>query len=753
MNKPDERILDELHQRYGTWFKDDGCIPRMTSDLYPYTHMFSPIKINSKTLKNRIVMAPIGNISMCDETGRPDERMIAYFEERAKGGVGLITTGLVPVSYGVDPTLVEKGDLVYFPRIDRSRTVYSGWRDLTAKCHTHNAMIFIQLSAGLGRVGNPQCLLNQKKFPVSSSWNPNFYIPQVPCKRLSDRGASRIIKQLGQAAVDSKAMDLDGVYLHAHEGYLFEQFANRAFNRRKVGKYSNWQTFGIESVKEIRKRCGSGFPIMFRIDLSLALNATYGERINEVKSLRKFRNERTIAETLGYMENLVKAGVDAFDVDLGSYDNWWLPHPPASMPSACFLDLSMIVKEHFNKKGVKANSGLDVPVVAVGKLGYPDLAEKALRDGMCDMVMLGRPLLADPQWPRKAFSGEVGSIRPCIGCQEGCINEFVKGGHPQCAVNPRCAFECEIPAQVHKAKRSKKVAVVGAGPAGITATGELLNRGHRVDLYDRDVLGGMLIPGSRPKIKYELKNYLEYLGNMVDAYGENHDFNFIPGTDVDVEYLREKDYDVVLVCTGTIQVPPPIKGIHNENVFFGIDVLNDPSLLKGAKDIVVIGGGVVGCETAYFLRYELGKKVKVVEMMDHFMADVCTANRGHLIHYLELGGVELMNMTKVISIEKDGVRVSRNMSDKKPDPYVTWTPLLPEHVHNPLAPKIKEDYREQIIKADAVVISTGVRSDNSLFYKCLEHRVAKEVYNIGDSKKPSNVLEAVKSAFGKGRAV
>ncbi|MFO8109424.1 MAG: FAD-dependent oxidoreductase [Thermoplasmata archaeon] len=753
-NDKGERILYELHEKYGTWFKDKNSIPGMTQRLYPYNKMFSPIKVNSLKLKNRLVMAPIGNINMCDETGRPDERMVTYFEERAKGGVGLITTGLVPVSYGVDPTLKEKGDLVYFPRIDRSRTVYSGWRDLTARCHIHGASLFIQLSAGLGRVGNPQCLLNQKKFPVSASWNPNYYIPKVPCKRLSDRGCKKIIKQLGQAAADSKAMNIDGVYLHAHEGYLFEQFANRAYNRRFFGRYSDWQAFGIESVREIRKRCGDDFPIMFRLDLSLALNATYGKKMDEVKSLKKFKNERKIRETLDYMKNLVKAGVDIFDVDLGSYDNWWLPHPPASMPPGCFLKISKIVKDHFKNKGIKANTGLDVPVVGVGKLGYPDLAEKALIDEKCDMIMLGRPLLADPYWPQKAYAGKVESIVPCIGCQEGCINEFVKGGHPQCAVNPRCAFEFEIPPQVHQADVSKNVAVIGAGPAGIIAVNELLNRGHRVDLYEKNkTIGGMIVPGSRPKIKYELKNYLNYLRYLLEGYKAYEKFNYIPGQEVTCEYLKDKGYDVILLATGTKQIKLPIDGIDNDHVYHAVDILNDPSPIEDAKDIVVVGGGVVGCETAYYLRYEFGKRVKVVEMMKHFMHDVCTANRGHLIHYLEEGDVELMNMTKVVSIKRNGVEILRNMANKKPDPYITWTPIIPENVHNPLAPKIKEDYRKKFLKADAVLLSTGVTSNNKLYYECFESMAAKEVYNVGDSIKPSNILDAVRSAFRKARSI
>ncbi len=749
-----DKILNDLHDHFGDWVKTEKTTPKMTNNLAPYTEMFSPIQVNSITIKNRLVMGPMGNVSMCDETGKPAERMISYFEERAKGGVGLITTGLVPVSYGVDSSLIEKGDLVYFPRIDRSRTVFAGWRDLAAACHNHGANIFIQLSAGLGRVGNPQCLLNFYKLPVSASWNPNFYIPSIPSKRLSDRKCTKIVKQLGQGAADAKASNLDGVYLHAHEGYLFEQMANPAFNRRKLGKYSDWKRFGLDSVKEIRKRVGDRYPIMYRIDLSLALNATYGDKMNVVKSLKKFRNERTLAQSLEYLVDLVKAGVDMFDVDLGCYDNWWLPHPPASMPAGCFLDIAKMAKDYLKANDIKSNVGLEVPVVAVGKLGYPDLAEQALRDKKCDMIMLGRPLLADPEWCNKAYAGKTEEIVPCIGCQEGCINEFVEGGHPQCAVNPRCAFEIELPERVLPAIMPKKVAVIGAGPAGIIATKELLAKGHIVDLYEKtEKIGGLIIPGAKPLIKYEYSNYLEYLRGQVVNFGENENFKLLLGKAPTAKQLKTAKYDVILTATGSTQSKPPIEGIDKPHVFYAIDVLSNPELVKDAKNIVIIGGGVVGCETAYFLKYELNKKVKVIEMMEYFMNHVCTANRGHIIHYLEKAGVELKNMTKLIKVNDNSILVSTNNTNKKPDPYVTWTPILPDNVENPLAPKIVLNYEDEIIQTDVVILSAGVKSNNSLYSECVSIQAAKEVYNIGDSLRPGKIHEAVRAAFIKARAI
>ena len=743
-----DKKMMQLTDQFADWWKKGFEIPQMTKDLYPYNELFTPIRVNNTIIKNRVVMAPMGNISMCDETGKPNSKMLKYFEERARGGVGLITTGLVPVSFGIDKSLIEKGELSYFPRIDRTRTVFAPWRDLAAMCHAYGSTLFIQLTPGLGRVGNPQCLTNQFKFPRSSSFNPNWYMSSVPCLRFSDLALKRIIKNVGQGAADAKACNIDGVYLHGHEGYLLEQLTNPAFNRRKIGRYANYENFGLDMVREIRKRVGDDYPIMYRIDLSLVLNETYKEKMNTVPSLKKFKNGRTVADTLRYMKNLVEAGVDMFDVDLGCYDNWWLPHPPSSMPSGCYLGVAEMVKRFFIDFEVRSNKGLPVPVVAVGKLGYPDLAEKALRENKCDMIMLGRPLLADAEWCNKAYSGRVEEIRPCIGCQEACLNEFVEGGHPQCAVNPRTAFEEEYSREIPKAEKKKYVAVIGAGPAGVVAAETLIKRGHAVDLYEKGEIGGNLVPGSKAKIKYEVKNYLDYLKNTVEKLKENKDFEFIKAN-AKAESLRAKSYDALLVATGTNQVKPKVEGIDSNNVVFAVDVLNNPKLVKDAQNIVVIGGGVVGAETAYFLKYELDKEVKVVEMDKYIMNGACTANRGHIIHYLEEANVELLNCTKLVSIDGHRVNVLQNEHKNVPDPYVTWHPILPENVVNPLdiLTKIGEDYKERTLFSDMVVLATGVVPAPMLYYDCVKLHAAKEIYNIGDSFKGARVFEAVRSAY------
>ena len=653
--------------------------------------------------------------------------------------------------------MLEPGDLAYLPRIDRSRTVLAGWRDLAEGVHAHGARLFIQLTAGTGRVGSPECLLKRHRLPISASWNPNYYMPSVPCRPLTDGECRKIITAAGQAAADAKACLCDGVYLHGHEGYLLEQMTNPAFNRRKLGVFTDWQAFGIRLVQEVRSRCGGRYPIMYRIDLSLALNATYGDETGHGGALRRFRDERTVEMTLAYMANLVSAGVDMFDVDLGCYENWWLPHPPGPMPPGCYLPVAKIAKDYLVQQGIKSNAGLDVPVVAVGKLGYPDLAERALRDGLCDMFMLARPLLADPDWPRKTFSGQVADIRPCIGDQEGCINEFIHGGHIQCTVNPRTGFEellpPEPPAAVVRTARPqpRKVAVVGAGPAGIVCACTAARRGLQVTVFDEnDRAGGMLIPGSVPKIKFDVANYAAYLEQLLLCHVRDYGLVVRFSSQATAEMLQAGQFDAVVICTGARPLVPPVPGVDLPHVVQAVDLLRNPALSDAAEKIVIVGGGEVGCETAYFLACERGKRVTVVEMLPHFMKEACTANRGYLIYYLGKRGVTLLNCARLNRVERREVTVVRNVSPTVPDPYVTWKPVLPDNVRNPLARPIRVQEEKAIIKADLVVLATGLRSDDTLYDSCVQAHVAPEIHAIGDAFSPGRIFEATKAGYAVG---
>ncbi len=748
--------LEKWSEYFGNWFNDESNFhgAHMEDEMYPYSALFEPIKINSLTIKNRIIMAPMGNVSMVDETGKPSAKMIAYFAERAKGGTGLITSGLVQISHGVDPSVTEPGDLSIFPRIDRSRTNYTGWRTLAQSIHAYGAAFFIQLSPGMGRVGSPECVVKKHKLPVSASWNPNFYIPQIPCRPLTFLELRKIVKNTGQAAADSKAHDIDGVYLHGHEGYLLEQLSNPAFNRRLFGPYKNWQKFGLNIVKEIRKRCGDDYPIMYRIDLSLMLNATYGDRMKSVSSLKKFKNERTIEMTLDYIKNLVSAGIDIFDVDLGCYDNWWLPHPPEAMPPACFAEVAALVKKFLVENNIKSNAGLDVPVAAVGKLGFPDIAERALQKGQCDMIMLGRPLLADPEWPNKVYAGKNKEIIPCIGDQEACVNEFIKGGHPQCSVNPRTAFE-ELYETLPAATEKKRIAVVGAGPAGVMCACTAAERGHDVTIFDKNpIAGGLVIAGSLPKIKFEIENYLSYMNYRLLLTSKKYKLKTEFNKTITATFLKTGKYDAIVFATGGAGVKPEIPGIDQDHVFNTVDVLINPSKCTGKKNAVIIGGGSTGCEIAHFLAYEADiKNITIVETQPEIMKHSCTANRGYMLHYLEKKGVKILNCTSISKIKSGSIIFNQNISKRVPDPYVTWKPILPENIPNPFAKKINIKNRETEITADIVILSMGWKPDRTLYDDCVRRQVAPEIYITGDLYSTGKVFEATKGGYAIGRRI
>jgi 2-enoate reductase len=382
----------------------------------------------------------------------------------------------------------------------------------------------------------------------------------------------------------------------------------------------------------------------------------------------------------------------------------------------------------------------------VGKLGYPDLAESALREGKADLIMLGRPLLADPEWPNKAYSGRVEEIRPCIGCQEGCINEFVEGGHPQCAVNPRSSFEHIFPAIPAPAAQKKKVAVAGAGPAGIIAAIVSARRGHEVTLYEKSgAVGGRLLAGSVAKIKYEIENYRVFLDFLVNRAVKQYGLSFRPHAELDIKALKDINADAVIFAMGTKDVKLPLPGA--EKAVQAADLFLNPGLLGNAKKVVVIGGGVVGCEAAYWLRYEKNCEVTVIEMDKYIMNHTCTANRGHLIHYLQKVGVKLLNCTRLTAVTADGAEVMRNVSKTVPNPYITWHPILPENIENPLAPKLKVKEEAQIIPADLVVIAAGGVPDNGLYLEAVAANIAPELYNIGDSFSAGKILEANRAAY------
>ncbi len=710
--------------------------------------LFEPGNIGTCGLKNRIVMAPLGNINMADPIGRPLEKMIAYFAERAKGGTGLLITGMVPVSYGIDPSVSEDNDTTYLPRIDgTSRTRLAGWRDLAAAVHPYDAKILVQLSAGVGRVGSPEPAL-KLKLPRSASWNRNFYVPQVPHAPLSDRAIRRIVRSFGQSAINAKACGFDGVHLHGHEGYLMDQLTSAPWNRRRFGRYSDKARFALDVVKEIKDRCGRDFPVVYRLGLTQALQQAYGPEVFK----KRFRGmERTVEEGLELCRALAEAGVDAFDVDKGCYDDWFYPHPPAY-----FDDMPYVREMAGALKGYLVREKLPAKVIAVGKLGKPEVAERVLEEGLADFVMLGRPLLADPYWPAKVREGRTREVVHCIGDQEACLHELIQGGHPACSVNPYTGFEDVR--RLARAEKAKRVAVVGAGPAGCEAARTAFLRGHQVTLFEKgDGVGGQLRLSAKLSLKHDLRRYVDNLQYQMDRL-QKQGLDVRYGAEVLPEQLRD-GYDAVICCTGLKPAVPAIEGLdevpHTEARAFLADDLRLPA---GARRVTVVGGGVVGCELAYTLARERGLEVTVVEILPVLMKGVVHANRAMLLWMMMGRGspsdqreavlanpVTAYTASRVVRFAPGKVFIKANRGRR--DPYTPWATLIPDNVQNPFARKLNHaDVEDVTIDTDHVIFATGGRPDDSLYFALLADGPGPAVHRVGDSSRVAGVWEAVTAA-------
>jgi len=256
-----------------------------------------------------------------------------------------------------------------------------------------------------------------------------------------------------------------------------------------------------------------------------------------------------------------------------------------------------------------------------------------------------------------------------------------------------------------------------------------------------------------PAIKFDVANYLVHLEHRLEQSARNHGLEIRLSTEVTPDSLRGGDFGAVVCCTGSSPVMPPIEGNNARSVVLATDLLATPSLAKDARNIVMVGGGDVGCETAHMLAYEYGKAITVLEMSPYFMRASCAANRGYLIHYLERKGVALWNCSRVNRIEDGTVTVTRNVSPTVPSPYAVWEPVLPENVRNPFAREVKVEERTIELAADLVVFATGLTPNNGLHRTCMETRVAPEIHNIGDSFGIGRIFDATKAGYAVGSSL
>jgi 2-enoate reductase len=663
--------------------------------LTAYSELFKPISIGKVRIKNRIAMAPMGIVGLTLPDGNPGQRAVDYYVERAKGGTGLIITGLFQVR---DEIGISDG-----PKhmINQASTV--PFRELCEGVHALGAKLFVQLTAGFGRVV-PRPAVNDQ--PVSASANPHFYNPEITCRPLETGEVEDIVAAFGKATDYLLEAGVDGFELHAHEGYLFDQFTTAIWNQRTDkygGDLKERLTFPIEVLNIIKERAGADFPVQYRFGIKHYIKgfnagALAGEEYKEAG--------RDIEEGLEMAKLLEEAGFDSLHVDAGCYDSWYWAHPPGYQEHGCMADMAAMVKKV-----------VDIPVIAVGRLEIPTLAEKVIADGDADMVAIGRGLLADAYWPVKVAEGRIEDIRPCIGCHEGCIWQFMKGKSLSCAVNPACGMEKEY--RLDKAVAPEKIMVIGGGVAGMEVARVAATRGHNVVIYEKNKsLGGHLNEAMVPDFKSDLGTLLDWYMTQLEKLG----VEIKTATEVTPAQVLRENPGVVIVATGSSPVVPDIPGIDSDKVVTNADLLLGKR--KAGKEVVVVGGGMVGCETAIWLA-EQGKRVTLVEVLNELMEGFLTVplmNRMMLTDMLSLYKVNILTGTNIRCITSDSIIV-----------YV------------------KSEDNEREIKADTVVIATGLKADDGLSRE-LERNVAK-LYTIGDCREPRNIMGAVWDGFEVGRTL
>ena len=569
-----------------------------------YPHLFQPGRIGKLTLKNRLVMAPMGTPSLTGWRGTFSDRLMDYYERRAQGGVGLIITGVSLVNSKVEPWEADgEPSLVTFDAAWKVRNFIQ----LTERVHDHGAKIFAQLTAGFGRV-MPKRILNKPGVePIAPSAMAAFWRPEIMTREMRLDEIRALVTSCGRAALVAQMSGFDGIELHGHEGYLLDQFMTPLWNQRTDqygGSYDNRMRFALECIAGIKKAVGDDFPICYRIGIE-----------------HKLPGGRERDEGIRIAQDLEAAGVAALHVDAGCYDNWHWPHPPLYQPPGCMVDMAATVRPH-----------VALPLITVGRMGYPALADRVVGEGAADFVAIGRPLLADPDFPNKARHGS--AICPCIGCHE-CMHRMHMNQSISCAVNPECGDEVRL--KLTKAERLKKVMVIGGGVAGMEAARVCALRGHAVTLYEKSGrLGGVLNIAGASDFKKDLKDLLEYKRGQLEGLAG---LRVVSNVEVTAETIRAEKPEVIFLATGSSPISEaPIPGLEDTPVIMPDDIYKG-KLPEGQK-VVVIGGGAVGCEAAWHLARE-GRQVSIVEMLPQVAGDLFMANRDMLLEELERCGVQI----------------------------------------------------------------------------------------------------------------
>lgn len=626
-----------------------------------------PIKIGKMELKNRMVLAPMG-----PHFEDINKESVEYFVRRAEGGTSMLIINMMVTGYFEDTS----ASLVL---TDEN---FDEFKALCDRAHAEGCKVCVQLHPGCGRMAGPAKIY---PVPISASECPWLYAPNVKCHELTIEEIQIFLSETRRTMKLAVAAGADACELHAYGGYLNDQFLTAAWNTRTDkygGDMKKRATFLLEQAAIVKEEGGKDFPLIVKFCPDHGVPYPGFRKMEEGIKLAKYLEEQ---------------GVDALHVDVGCHEKWQLAMPPVFYQETVMqLKAAKAVREQ-----------VTIPVLSHGRLSDVAKAESALCNGMCDIAVIGRGLLADPDLPKKVMKGHPEDIRPCLSCNEGCIGAVFKGTHVTCAVNPYTGYE--LTRRPKKTSKAKRVLVVGAGPGGCTAAILAKEAGHEVELWDKNAqIGGKLQAATAPYMKTDTKRLITYYWTtLLKAEIPVKLF-----CEADEEKVKAFAPDVLIWAAGSKPVrPSSIRGLDRSNVYICEDALCN--LVPLGERLAIIGGGQVGSEAAVHFAHN-GHQVTVVEMADKMMPQPSfRMNDTMMRDMLKAENIVCMTNTKLLEVTKEGVSVENAEGQK-------------------------------LIECDTVLLAMGgaPSSDDGKRFETI-----CPVISIGDSNKCRNILSAVNEAY------
>lgn len=650
-----------------------------------YENLLSKGTIGKLEIRNKIVMCPMGMNQ--SENGYVNDAVINHYKERAKGGVGLI---LVEVTCVDVPLGKNTGDMLV---LSDDKQI-PGMMKLVDNIHEHGAKVMLQLSH-TGRGARRAVTGEQPVAPSAVAMPYSFMmgLSNEEPRALTIDEIKSIEHKFVDAAVRAQKAGFDGVQLHSAGYYLGQQFLSSQANVRTDeygGNPENRVRFHLDIVKMIKEKCGEDYPVLVKLS---AMESGEDAGI-------------TMGDGTYYAKRFQDAGVEAIEIIAGTWQKEGTIEDIPDTGSAKGRALGLCVAL---KMGIEKMTGAPATIKMIGgvRSGDPAVGEKAIQEGTCDFIFVGKELLTEPNLVNMILEGKQELIKPCIGCGV-CIDEQLQGSsRARCSVNAVLGYK-DNDYTILPAEKKKKVIVVGGGPGGVEASRICALRGHHVTLYEKNkVIGGQLHYAIAPLYKKNIEPLIEYFKKQLHATG----VHTILGKEITAVEIIDQNPDAVVCATGVVAVNLPIEGIENKKVCNARDILDGK---KAGEQVVIIGGGVVGCETAQLIASQ-GKKVTIIEILPVVAESMVNVSRAIILGHLKEYGVEILTETKCEKISDFGV-VARSKEGHTFD-----------------------------IEADQVILAVGYRS-NTAVYDALQGKVS-QLFNIGDSVKPDRICTAVRDGY------